>query len=180
MAQAQPIEETRKLAAPSVPDAISTHAVVGLWSSHLLCFVVPLTTLAFALSGPHSWFAALPFLGAVAASVIIDRNAHAAYDQPARSLPGWPFNSVLYVLTALQLANVVLVVSMLSRTTLWSADAFVAVVLLGVSSGYSGIVVAHELMHRREKRFHSLDSIRERVASSGFTVLYAEGRSPGR
>ena len=32
-----------------------------IWSRHLLCFVLPLTTLAFGLTAPHPWWGALAF-----------------------------------------------------------------------------------------------------------------------
>ncbi len=127
-----------------------------LWLRHLACFVLPLTTLAFALSGPHRWYAALPWFGVVIASVMLDSYAAPARRQPDPALPAWPFDAVLYALVALQVANVVLVSRLVSLSGLLSADALVAVLLVGVNSGYSAIVVSHELIHRREKRMQLL------------------------
>jgi alkane 1-monooxygenase len=72
-------------------------------------------------------------------------------------LPAWPFNLQVYALVALQLLNHVLlgvVTSQLSVAT-WPAALQTAAMLLpvsiltGTNAGYSGIVVAHELVHRR-------------------------------
>jgi alkane 1-monooxygenase len=72
--------------------------------------------------------------------------------QPAKSLPAWPFDVSLYVLVALQIINIVGILHLASVTGLATVDAWVAVVQMGVTSGYSGIVVAHELIHRRERK----------------------------
>jgi alkane 1-monooxygenase len=89
-------------------------------------------------------------------SVITDKHASRELRQPARDLPEWPFDAVLYVLVALQLVNVGLLVQLVATHGLLCADAFVGLLLVGVNSGYSGIVVAHELIHRRERRFQWL------------------------
>jgi alkane 1-monooxygenase len=127
-----------------------------LWLRHSMCFVVPFTTLGFALTGPHRWYLSLPWFLVVVASVIIDNHAGPERHQPAASLSAWPFDAVLYVLAAIQLASVVLVARLIARAGLWSVDALVAMLLAGVNSGYSGIVVAHELIHRPQRRHQLL------------------------
>ena len=48
-----------------------------IWSRHLLCFVLPLTTLAFGLTAPHPWWGALAFFAVLVASVLVDNRAAA-------------------------------------------------------------------------------------------------------
>lgn len=119
-----------------------------LWCLHLLAFLIPLTTLAFVLTGPHVWYLALVFVVPIVGSVIIDNRAGPARHQPSTTLPRWPFEALLYSLVALQLVNIVLLARLISASGFWSVDTLVAVGLVGTNSGYSAIVVAHELIHR--------------------------------
>ena len=70
--------------------------------------------------------------------------------QPDAALPGWPFDAVLFVLVGMQLVILTLWVTHVARHGFWRADTLVGLVLVGVNSGYSAIVVAHELIHRAE------------------------------
>ena len=119
-----------------------------VWALHLLCFTLPLTCLLFLLTAPHPWLGALPWLLVVAISVVLDMQSPAERRQPLPTLPGWPFDGVLYALAALQIANVALLVRMVGLHGGWNADAAVGIILVGIGSGYSGFVVAHELIHR--------------------------------
>jgi alkane 1-monooxygenase len=132
---------------------------VKTWSLHLLCFVLPLTTLGFVLSGPHPWYLALPWFLVVVASVMIDNRAGPARGQPAADLPGWAFDGVLYALAALQLANIVLLARLISLSGFWSMDALIGVLLVGTNSGYSAIVVAHEMIHRPSKSMQTIGRV---------------------
>jgi alkane 1-monooxygenase len=115
---------------------------------HLLCLVLPLTSFLFVATGPHAsgvgWWL-LPLALSIAAdfSGITDRR------QPPQALPGWPFDALLYGLVALQVANLLLAFRLIAMTGFFDWHTLVAVLLVGTSSGYSGIVVAHELIHRR-------------------------------
>ena len=124
---------------------------IRTWSLHLLCFVLPLTTLGFVLTGPHPWYLALPWFGVVVLSVMIDDRAGPARVQPANDRPEWPFEVVLVVLAILQVVNIVLTARLISLAGFWSMDTLVALLLVGTNSGYSAIVVAHELIHRPKK-----------------------------
>ncbi|HVP30197.1 MAG TPA: alkane 1-monooxygenase [Myxococcota bacterium] len=148
-------------ASPTLPPAsgeapTSPLAVVAIWGKHLLAFVLPASSLAFLLSAPHRWYFALPWLLVILVSLAIDKLASGELRQPAKDLPDWPFDAVLYVLVVLQLATVGLLVRMVALQGLFSMDSLVGLLLVGVNSGYSGIVVAHELIHRREARFQWL------------------------
>lgn len=145
---------------PAAPAAsVSAGKSVRIWSRHLLCFVLPVTTLSFWLTAPHPWYFSLAWLVVVIVSVVIDGRAHAETRQPVPALPSWPFDSVLYVLFAMQVANVALAAWAVSQNGFWRTDTLVGWQLLGITSGYSGIVVAHELMHRPSRFMQLLSRI---------------------
>jgi alkane 1-monooxygenase len=79
--------------------------------------------------------------------------------QPAAMLPGWPFDAMLYVLAALHVAVVTLLVVRVARYGFWTGDTFVALALVGVNSGYSGVTVAHELIHRTQVHLHFIGRV---------------------
>jgi alkane 1-monooxygenase len=58
---------------------------------------------------------------------------------------------VVYVLAAIQLANVVLLARMAAEPCLTVLDGFLAVIVVGIASGHS-IITAHELIHRSRAR----------------------------
>ncbi len=134
-------------------------ATVRVWTLHLLCFVLPLTCGLFLLTAPHAWYLSLPWLLAIVASIWIDMRSPRERRQPAATLPGWPFDAVLYALVALQVANAALLVRMVALHGFWTADTFVAVLLAGINAGYSGLVVAHELIHRPQWHMQQLGRV---------------------
>lgn len=136
------LQELKKVKNAASPGAIRILCL------HLLGFVLPLTTLGFVLTGPHSAGGSLLWLVPLVVSVIIDNRASADRHQPMATLPGWPFDGVLYLLVAIQLLNIVLLCRMVSIAGFWTMDTLTAFLLVGTNSGYSGIVVAHELIHR--------------------------------
>jgi alkane 1-monooxygenase len=146
--------------AQTAPDAAAPprREVARILALHLLCLVLPLTTFAFVATGPHEsglfWWL-LP----LGLSIAADLASPAERRQPARALPGLPFDLLLYLLTALQLVNAVLAARLIGATGFFDWHTLVAVVLVGTNSGYSGIVVAHELIHRRERHFRALGRV---------------------
>lgn len=132
------------------PVGITSFETARVWMMHLLCFVLPVTSLLFLVTAPHPWYLALPWVLIVVGSVLLDMYSPPARRQPAALMPGWPFDSVLYVLAALQLVNVGLLVHLVAVHGFWRLDTLIAVQLVGINSGYSGIVVAHELIHRAQ------------------------------
>ncbi len=145
--------------AGATPLAVSLGESARIWSLHLLCFVLPLTSLAFWLTAPHAWYSSLAWFGVVIVSVVIDGRAPSETRQPASTLPGWPFDSVLYALFAVQVANIAVAVWAVSQNGFWRMDTLVGWQLLGITSGYSGIVAAHELMHRPNRFMQLLSRI---------------------
>ena len=130
---------------------ISPGTLPRVFSRHLLSLVLPLSTLAFVTSGPHRWYVALLFVLPVVLSVVADARSERELQQPSPSLPALPFHLLLLTLTGLQLVNIGLLARMYSLGSIWSMDTLVTLLLVGVNSGYSGIVVAHELIHRPQR-----------------------------
>lgn len=127
------------------------------FAPHLLALVFPLNALAFVLTGPHAWWVALAFIVPIYLSVVLDARSAQETRPPAAQIASWPFDLLLVVLVALQLANVALLARMMGQTgAVFSFDTIIAMVVVGSSSGYSGIVVAHELIHRPSKLWQSL------------------------
>ncbi|MBW2666502.1 MAG: fatty acid desaturase, partial [Deltaproteobacteria bacterium] len=119
------------------------------WAPHLAALILPLVALAFLLSGPHSWHVALLYILLPGVALhVADRMSGTQRHEPRPNLPSWPFDTLLFVLVAIQFVNIVLLARLFTLQTFWSLDALVSVMLIGASSGYSGIVVAHELIHR--------------------------------
>ncbi len=150
----------------SAEDVIE-HSAVKIWGLHLLCFAMPLLALGYGLTGPHAWWQSLLFIVPVLASVAADFWSPSERRQPTPSLPSWPFNIVLYVLVAMQVANVALAIRIGAMLTFDSTAAIIdslvellaMSVVIGVTSGYSGFVVGHELIHRREAHMRLLGRI---------------------
>ncbi len=122
-----------------------------LWALHLISLSLPLYVLAFALTGPHRWYAALPWLGVVPVLALLDQRTGSALHEPLEGVAGWPFDAMLIAHAALQVVNVALAARMVARGGLLSVDTLVAALVVGVSSGWSAIVVAHELVHRKSR-----------------------------
>lgn len=150
---------TTPLVTPSVPERATALETARIFALHLLCFVLPVTTLAFLWTAPHPWYLALPFFGVLIASVEIDKRSRAERRQPAERLAVWPFDAVLHVLVGMQLVILALAIHMVATHGFWRIDTLVAWLLVGVNSGYSGIVVAHELIHRPSKRMQRLGRV---------------------
>lgn len=122
------------------------------FAPHTLALLFPLNALAFVLTGPHPWWLAPAFVGPIALSTYLDDKSTSTTRPPALHVASWPFDALLIALVALQLANVILLGRMIAQTgALISVDGIVGMVVVGSSSAYSGIVVAHELIHRPSK-----------------------------
>jgi alkane 1-monooxygenase len=148
---------TRPISIPANTPVVSAFAT---WALHLTAFILPLVTLSFLVTGPHSWWLALAWgVGPIVVLVLTDNAAPPDKRQPPANLPRWPFDVQVWLLSALQITNHVLAWRMASHLSFgsWQA-AGVSVanivgigVLGGVTAGYSGIVLAHELVHRRNR-----------------------------
>lgn len=132
---------------------------VRVWALHLLCFVLPVTSVLFLVTAPHATLPSLAWLLVIVLSIVLDMRSPGERRQPAPTLPGWPFDGVLHALAVLQLANVALLVRMVAAHGFWTADTLVGVLLVGIGSGYSGLVVAHELIHRAAPHLQQLGRV---------------------
>jgi alkane 1-monooxygenase len=151
--------------APSLSPALTPNiSTMRTFALHLWAFVLPLANLAFLLTGPHVWWSALSWSLVIVVLVLMDNGAKPDHRQPPASLPSLPFDVQLYVLAGLQLVNHVLVGVMASRLHVGSlaalgttlANLFSVILVSGVTAGYSGIVLAHQLVHRRWRFAYNL------------------------
>lgn len=123
--------------------------VLRVWAPHLAAALLPAIVLAFLLTAPHGALAA--FLWVLVPGVgfhVADRWNDSFTADPEPGIPAWPFDALVLVLTAVQFVNIFLMVRVVGEHGFWRLDTLAAILLVGGSSGYSGIVVAHELIHR--------------------------------
>ena len=152
-------------AAPAAGATASARAKTSLidWArfiaERLLCFFLPLATLAFFVSATHDWQAALLWTLPVWLCVAADTFSPAARRDPPAEQPDWPFEVILYLLTVLQLANIALMLELVAGLG-WNtpgdwadslANLFAIRILTGTTSCCSAIAVAHEMIHRRKR-----------------------------
>jgi alkane 1-monooxygenase len=131
---------------------------------HLLSLVFPLTTLLFLTTGlfidheAHSLLSIFVFTIPFWIVLLLDWRCPKEKRQASTQHSALFFDGILAVLTALQLINVLLMLNYIgllkwdnTQDSIVSLANLVAIrFLVGTSSGTSGIVVAHELIHRRE------------------------------
>jgi alkane 1-monooxygenase len=126
------------------------------FAPRLIALAFPLNTLTFLLTGPHrAWVAPLFFLPLMICA-ILDEHSRPHTAPPSARVPALWFDALLLVLVALQVTNIVLLGALMQRTSLGSVDALMAMIVVGSSSAYSGIVVAHELIHRPQRAWQAL------------------------
>jgi alkane 1-monooxygenase len=141
------------LRAPALdPAELTSSGVAARFAPHLLALLFPVNALLYVATGPHRWWVSLLYAVPVFGSVVIDGRSGPETRQPAEKMPALPFDVLLVVLFVIQVVNVALLARMFSVGPRPLADtivgAIVGMVTVGSSSGYSGIVVAHELIHR--------------------------------
>jgi alkane 1-monooxygenase len=124
--------------------------------SHLLCFILPISTFLFLITGQHSIASSLAWT--IPFWLVLFADWFSPNFKP-ESTPKYSqkfFDGILNALTFLQLANILFMLSYVSQLR-WEStnDIVISLVnlvavrfLVGTSSGTSGIVVAHELIHR--------------------------------
>jgi alkane 1-monooxygenase len=137
------------------------------WAEGVLCFILPLSSFLFLSTGPHAWDAALLWTLPVWLCVAVDYFSPADHSMPKTADKEWLLDARLYVLFALQLANIALLLEAIGGLT-WNTPADVAMgaanlaamrVLVGTTSCCSGLAVAHELLHRRAKHLRWMGRI---------------------
>ena len=137
--------------------SLSTATVLRLWAPHLCAAILPTIVLAFLLTAPHGALEAfLWILIPGVALQLADRRSGSALHDPDPAIPAWPFDALVLALVAIQFTNIFLLVTHYAEASFWRLDTLAAVLLVGASSGYSGIVVAHELIHRSSSGMQQL------------------------
>ncbi|MCA9569718.1 MAG: alkane 1-monooxygenase [Myxococcales bacterium] len=126
---------------------VAPHAPLTRLALHLLCFVFPAATLVYLAVAPTGLWV-LPWLLVLVVPISLDFVAGPERRAPSPDLPRWPFDLSLYVLAGLHLLNVTGLALMVSERGLLAFSSWMGILLVGASSGYSAIVVAHELVHR--------------------------------
>jgi alkane 1-monooxygenase len=174
--------------APSLaPATTPSISVARTFALHLGAFILPVANLVFLLTGPHVWWSALLWSLVIVALVLMDNGAKPDHRQPPAALPSLPFDVQLYVLAGLQLVNHVLVGVMASRLHVGSlaafgttlANLFSVILVSGVTAGYSGIVLAHELVHRRSRFAYNLGRLLlVMVCYEQFATEHVRGHHP--
>lgn len=125
---------------------------------YLLAFILPLNTFCYLWTGPHGIAGALAWTIPFWLVLLADWLSHDSNPQQNPSLKSSFYDGMLYALSLFQLVNIVLMLDTVSQLR-WATqgDMVVSLVnlivirfLVGTSSGTSGIVVAHELIHRSQ------------------------------
>jgi len=138
--------------APLETAELTPFETLGIWAKHLVSLYIPALSLAFVWTGPHPWWAAILFMLPMVWAHQVDCSARVERRQPSRAVPAAPFDALVYVLVALQLAIVARLVWMFSAggQGFFSTDMVMTFLVVGGSSGFS-IITAHELIHRPRK-----------------------------
>ncbi|EIC29644.1 fatty acid desaturase [Methylomicrobium album] len=126
---------------------------------YLLAFILPLGSFVFLLGGPHPPATALAWTLPFWLMLLLDWKTPDWPSHPDKKMPELYYDGILYGLALLQCLNIVLMLEFVSKLSWGEAGDFGANLinlllvrfLVGTSSGTSGIVVAHELIHRDSK-----------------------------
>lgn len=142
---------------PTTDPPLTAGATLRIWAPHLAALLLPAAAFAFLVTAPHSWPVALALVAVPGLAMqLLDRFGGRQLHAPRPDLPAWPFDALLFALVAIQFGNIALLVATFAALPFWSADTLFAVLIVGASSGYSAIVVAHELIHRPDRRLQLL------------------------
>ena len=132
--------------------------------NHLLCFILPVSTCLFLMTGLHGIVGALAWTIPFWLILLADWLSPAYQTETTARQSLRFYDGILYALTFLQFANIILMLNYVSQLP-WDSTNAIAVslvnlvvirFLVGTSSGTSGIVVAHELIHRPESSWQLL------------------------
>ena len=126
------------------------------WVRYTLSLAAPASTLAFVVTGPHSFWVSLALLPTPVLLVLVDLATSSWKAPPEEDPPGWPFDLLLVVHAVFHFAVLALYLRLARLAGIFSADVWVGAILVGHNSGLSGVVVAHELVHRRSRVMRTL------------------------
>jgi alkane 1-monooxygenase len=110
--------------------------------------------LVFVATGPHRWWVALLMLPGPIALVLIDRLSGRTHAPPAtRSSAAYDALLVFHALLHFAIVGLYLRIAVLAGP---SVDLVIGGILVGHNTGWSALIVAHELVHRRSAAMRAL------------------------
>lgn len=128
------------------------------WPFYSLALYLPVASLCFFLSAPHSVGTALAFTVPVWLLIALDHWGPDEQRVIPSDAPDWFFDGLIYLLVALQITNVLALGLMVSRLTWTGAEAVASMtdlvvlrILYGTTACCAVICPAHELIHRRQR-----------------------------
>lgn len=143
--------------------------IVADYFKHLLCFVLPLSTFLYLATGllqneVHGLTSALAWTIPFWLLLLLDWQAQTSNPKLTGTHSTKFYDAILYLLTVLQIANIISMVLYINELRWETAnDVLISLgnlviirFLVGTSSGTSGIVVAHELIHRPQRHWQLL------------------------
>lgn len=131
---------------------------------YLICLFLPTSVLLFLVSGPHGIASALAWTAPLWALLMADRLSPKVTSDKVDEAPNRMMNGMLYALAFMQFINIGLMLSYVSQLQWHSLDQvgtgavnlIVLRFMVGTSSVCSGIIVAHELIHRPKRHLQLL------------------------
>lgn len=133
----------------SAPENEQFESLWWCWTKHLLALYLPVLACTFLLTAPHPWYIALLFMIPIVIAYKLDTNGKEEVRAPNPDFPDWPFNLIMFMSAGFQFFNIYLLVTVFSGLEFFRMDTLLAIIIVGASSGYSGITLAHEFIHRR-------------------------------
>jgi alkane 1-monooxygenase len=119
---------------------------------HLLSLVLPALPVVFVVTAPHPWWMALAMLSVPFLFVGLDLLVGSARPGDlAEEGREWPFDLLLVAHAMVHFALLAGYLRLVHREGIACADFWVGAVLVGHNTGWSAIIVGHELVHRRSR-----------------------------
>ncbi|MGH8499482.1 MAG: fatty acid desaturase [Methylococcales bacterium] len=137
-------------------NALAEPLQVRIFPAYLLSLLIPGYSFLFVLTGPHSSLATILWVLPMWSTVLIDMWSPPSRKQPDKRLHPLPYDVILYLLATVQFLAILALLDFSIRLNFGSSlewasslfNLFAIKVIVGTSSSFSGIVVAHELIHR--------------------------------
>jgi alkane 1-monooxygenase len=123
---------------------------------HLISVFPPALAALFVATGPHRGWVALAMLPTPLVLVVADRLSGRARETVSGDGPAWPFDALLVAHAAIHFALLAAFLRLAERQGVASVDFWVGAVLVGHNTGWSAIIVGHELIHRKSRWLRSL------------------------
>ncbi len=145
-------------------NAVAARSRISIGPTYLLSLLIPGYSLLFVMTGPHSVPAAIFWILPMWSTVLIDMWSPPSRKQPETGPDPLPYDSILYLLAGLQFLTILTLLNFSTHLNFggpmeWVTsliNLFGVKVIVGTSSSFSGIVAAHELIHRPERFNHTL------------------------